>query len=191
MELKFFRVLKADPLGDPWTPEADGAKPLQTFWCQFEGVDLPVQMSKQVPNTPSLIYGQFGYLIEKVSQKGTKYYKFKGQKAPEELDQPRYDATDGMVATQPYGIQVPASFGQSSRDFGAEIDALHEEIVNLAEKVEDLANARLTQAEVLKGAVDADKVEATTSEISKEALEEIFGGSMGEIVEIPEDEEKK
>lgn len=199
MELKFYRVLKADPLGDPWTPSAANAKPLQTFWCQFEGVDKPVQMAKQIPNTPSLTYGQFGYLIPAKSQKGTDYFKFKSQQAPPEMEQPRYDATDGAVATsstpsptQPHPsaqVDIPLWFAP----FGIMIRGLHEDLIGRAQRGVDehppTEDRPLTQTEVLEEAKQLDDEPPTVEgigggTITQDELENIFGGKMAAPVDL-------
>jgi hypothetical protein len=79
----FYKVLKADPLGEPWTPNAPGASPIQNYWSQIEGEDWPVSIGKQLPNTVApgdVIYGD---LMKETSKKGTDYWKFKSARIPE------------------------------------------------------------------------------------------------------------
>lgn len=100
---QFYKVLKADPLGDPWTPSFEGAKPTQNFWCQFEGVEKNVSVGKQVPNT--LVPGEqvYGDLVYAKSQKGNEYWKFKSQKVPDGVQRP---------ASSPAQAQAQQATGQ-------------------------------------------------------------------------------
>lgn len=85
---QFYKILKADPLGEPWTPSLPGAKPIQNWWCQVEGEELDVSIGKQVGNT--LAPGQqiYGDLVKATSQKGTVYWKFKSVKVPDGVQRP-------------------------------------------------------------------------------------------------------
>lgn len=85
---QFYKVLKADPLGDPWTPNAPDAKPIQNYWCQVENEELAVSIGKQVGNTLAAGEYIYGDLMKAVSQKGTDYWKFKSQKVPEGVTRP-------------------------------------------------------------------------------------------------------
>ena len=85
---EFYKILKAEPLGDPWTPSFAGAKPIQNWWCQLEGVDKDVSIGKQVGNSlhpGKHVYGDLKYAK---SQKGNEYWKFDGQKVPEGVQRP-------------------------------------------------------------------------------------------------------
>lgn len=85
---QFYKVLKADPLGEPWTPNQPNAKPIQNYWCQVEGMDESVSIGRQVDNplTPGVhVYGDLNYAK---SQKGTVYFKFKGVKVPDGVQRP-------------------------------------------------------------------------------------------------------
>lgn len=84
----FYKILKADPLGDPWTPSAPDAKPIQNFWCQVEGQALAVSIGKQVGNTITPGEHVYGDLMYAKSQKGTEYWKFKSQKVPDGVQRP-------------------------------------------------------------------------------------------------------
>lgn len=88
----FYKVLKADPLGDPWTPNQPGAKPIQNYWCQVEGQALAVSIGKQARDDgqPALTPGThvYGDLMYAKSQKGTEYWKFKSVKVPEGVQRP-------------------------------------------------------------------------------------------------------
>lgn len=105
---QFYKVLKADPLGDPYTPNFQGAKPTQTYWCQFEGVDKDVSVGKQVRDdgAPALVPGQqiYGDLMYAKSQKGTEYWKFKSAKVPEGVTRPA-DSPAQATAQQATGQQ--------------------------------------------------------------------------------------
>lgn len=189
MEMKFYRVLKADPLGEPWTPKAEGAKPLQTFWCQFEGVDKDVSMSKQVPNTPSLTYGQFGYLVDAVSQKGTEYYKFKSVKAPEELEQPRYAASDAQEATATKPAAVHPSDQKDTplwfAPYAIRINQIWEQVKPGELPATD--TTPMPQATVFEAAKEeSEEIRESIGggTITKDELEDIFGGKMADPVDL-------
>jgi len=92
---QFYKVLQASPLGDPWTPQQEGAKPIQNFWCQVEGEELAVSIGKQVGNTLAPGQSVYGDLVKATSQKGTQYWKFKSQKVPEGVARPADPAPQG------------------------------------------------------------------------------------------------
>lgn len=99
----FHKILQADPLGEPWTPQQAGAKPIQNYWCQVEGQDWAVSVGRQVDNplTPgTYIYGDLTYAK---SQKGTEYWKFKSQKVPEGVQRPASTPAQA-VAQQAVGV---------------------------------------------------------------------------------------
>lgn len=85
---QFYKILKADPLGEPYTPSFEGAKATQTFWCQLEGVDKDVSIGKQVPNVVNPGEHVYGDLVYAKSQKGTEYWKFKSSKVPDGVQRP-------------------------------------------------------------------------------------------------------
>lgn len=95
----FHKILKADPLGDPWTPKISGAKPIQNWWCQVEGQDWAVSIGKQVGN--NLRPGQhvYGDLKYAKSQRGTEYWKFESQKIPDDVTRPTDDPATPAQAT--------------------------------------------------------------------------------------------
>ena len=84
----FYKILKADPLGDPWTPNQPGAKAIQNYWCQVEGQALAVSIGKQEGNTLNPGEYVYGDLMYAKSQKGTEYWKFKSQQVPEGVQRP-------------------------------------------------------------------------------------------------------
>jgi len=100
----FFKILKADPLGDPWTPQQPGAKPIQNWWCQVEGQDKAVSIGKQVGNSlhPGMhVYGDLKYAK---SQKGTEYWKFSSVQIPEGVQRPA-DTPAQATAQQATGAE--------------------------------------------------------------------------------------
>lgn len=104
----FYKILKADPMGDPYTPNAPGAKPIQSYWCQVENQDWAVMVGKQVGNalTPGMhIYGDLTYAK---SQKGTEYWKFKSQQVPDDVQRPA-DSPAQATAQQATGQAPNAS----------------------------------------------------------------------------------
>jgi hypothetical protein len=111
----FYKVLKADPLGEPWTPNKPGAKPIQNYWCQVEGQDWAVNIGRQTDNPllPGMhVYGDLTYAK---SQKGTEYWKFKWQKVPEDVPRPTDDPStpaqaQAQQATGMVGGDVPGWF---------------------------------------------------------------------------------
>lgn len=108
---QFYKILKADPLGEPWTPSQPGAKAIQNYWCQVEGEEWAVSVGKQVGNT--LTPGQhiYGDLMKAKSQKGTDYWKFKSAQVPDDVQRPA-DTLAQAVAQQATGRQVDMSATQ-------------------------------------------------------------------------------
>lgn len=190
MELKFFRILKADPLGEPWS--ANGGT-FQTFWCQFAGVEHPVKVNKKAGSTPSLTTGQFGYLLEQTSQKGTKYYQFKGQQVPQGMAIPSYaDAAEPSQPAQPAPSQAPVHPSDQKEmpywfaPYAMKINFIYEEMKGVSDKP-------MTQQQALDGAKKADESYGNKAygnetygdqKISKDELEDIFGGPMSEPVSL-------
>lgn len=107
----FYKVLKADPLGDPYTPSAPGAKPIQSYWCQVEGQEKAVMIGKQEreDGQPALTPGQhvYGDLTYAKSQKGNEYWKFKSAKVPDGVQWPQ-DSSPAPVSD--IGGQMPGWF---------------------------------------------------------------------------------
>lgn len=101
---QFFKILKADALGDPWTPNAPDAKPIQNYWCQVEGQDKPVSIGKQVGNHLNAGEHVYGDLMYAKSQKGTEYWKFKSAKVPDGVQRPA-DTPAQAQAQQATGSQ--------------------------------------------------------------------------------------
>jgi hypothetical protein len=101
----FYKVLKADPLGEPYTPSQPGAKPIQNYWCQVEGQDWAVNIGRQTDNPLTHGTHVYGDLTYAKSQKGTEYWKFKSQKVPEDVQRPA--DTPAQAAAQRATGQVP------------------------------------------------------------------------------------
>lgn len=108
---QFYKVLKADPLGDPW--ETHG-KQMQSFWCQVEGQEKNVMVTKQVPNTVLVGSHLYGDLMLATSQKGNEYWKFKSAQVPEGVQRPAdtpaqaaAQAATGNVSQTMPGWMVP------------------------------------------------------------------------------------
>lgn len=102
---QFYKVLKADPLGEPW--ESHG-KQNQTYWCQVEGEEWAVSIAKQVPNTITPGQHVYGDLLKARSQKGTDYWKFKSSAVPEGVVRPA-DSPAQAVAQQAVGVDMSAT----------------------------------------------------------------------------------
>lgn len=121
---QFYKVLKADPLGDPWTPSFEGAKETQTYWCQLEGVDKDVSIGRQTPKAVVPGESVYGDLVYAKSQKGTEYWKFKSAKVPDGVQRP---ATTPAQATAQQAVQgdgAPAWF----QPYGNMIDYIYKEM---------------------------------------------------------------
>jgi len=104
---QFYEILKADPLGEPWTPNAPDAKPIQNYWCQVKEEDLPVSIGKQVGNTVSPGDHVYGDLMKATSQKGTQYWKFKSQRVPDDVKRPASSPAQ-KTAQAALGDDMPA-----------------------------------------------------------------------------------
>lgn len=115
----FYKVLKADPLGEPYTPNQPGAKAIQSYWCQVEGQDKAVMIGKQVRDdgVAPLVPGQhvYGDLMYAKSQKGNEYWKLKSAQVPEGVqrpaDSPAQAQAQHATGTQPnLSAQMPDWF---------------------------------------------------------------------------------
>lgn len=103
---EFHKVLKADPLGEPWTPNKPGAKPIQNYWCQVEGQDKSVAIGRQTDNPLRPGMHVYGDLMYAKSQKGTEYWKFKGSKVPEGVARPTDDPSTPAQATAQQAVDM-------------------------------------------------------------------------------------
>lgn len=104
---EFYKILKADPMGEPYTPSQPGAKPIQSYWCQVEGQEWAVMIGKQVGNTLTPGEHVYGNLMYAKSQKGNEYWKFKSEKVPEGTVRPA-DTPAQAVAQQATGVDMSA-----------------------------------------------------------------------------------
>jgi len=96
---KFYKVVSASPLGDPFMNSH--GKSQQSFWCQIDGVDLPVMITKNEGNTPSLTQGNYGFLAELKHGKKTDYYRFRSAPIPQGMEVPSYAEVKTTVPTRP------------------------------------------------------------------------------------------
>lgn len=102
---QFYKLLKADKLGEPW--DSHGKK-IQNWWCQFEGVSKDVAVGKHVGNELTVGQHLYGDLMVATSQKGTEYFKFKSAKVPEGVTRPA-DSPAQASAQEAVGVE-PAWF---------------------------------------------------------------------------------
>lgn len=154
---QFYQVLKADPIGDPFTPNQPGAKPLQSYWCQVKDVEEAVMITKQIPNTPSLTEGHYGVLEQRTSKKGNPYWKFTSMQIPQGESKPRYAADSAPVQQAPSGVSAGM------------FHVLEQRVSNL-------------EALLATPKQDEPKVEAP---VDKAKLEEIFGEEIDDPIELP------
>lgn len=172
---EFFKILKADPLGDPWTPSQPGAKPVQNYWCQVEGQDKDVSIGRQVGNplTPGQhVYGDLTYAK---SQKGNEYWKFKSVQVPEDVQRP---------ADSPAQAQAQQAVGGNASDvipgWAITMNNMIEYIYKEMKKMSD-------EPDINESIVDAGKAVADTpaEEEVKVNLDDLFGGET--VPEVPEE----
>lgn len=147
----FYKILKADKLGEPWTPKAPGAKPIQNWWCQVEGQDMDVSVGKQVGN--ELVPGQhiYGDLKYAKSQKGTEYWKFDSQMVPEGVQRPADSPAQAtaQAATTPstsgiVGDQVPGWFAP----YGNMIRFIYDELRKMSDNPGEDLNPKTPKQQV-------------------------------------------
>lgn len=156
----FYKVLKADPLGDPWTPTVPGAKPIQNYWCQVEGIEQAVSIGRQVGNELRPGMHVYGDLVFAKSQKGTQYWKFKGQKVPDDVTRPA-DSPAQTVAQQAVGdvsSAVPGWF----QPYGNMIEYIYKEMKSV-----DATETKIEPIEV----PELEPVDAET----QATIDELFG----------------
>lgn len=182
----FYKILKADPLGEPWTPKAAGAKPIQNYWCQVEGQEWAVSVGKQVGNElrPGMhIYGDLKYAK---SQKGTEYWKFDSQKVPDDVQRPQDDPSSAAQST------AQAATKPAHADLTQEMPGWFVPVYNMIEyvyKEMKKMDADAPQEEVTPPAPAPEPskgVEVLAGEVDEETqktLDNIFG----EPPEVPED----
>lgn len=179
----FHKVLKADPLGEPWTPDQPGAKPIQNYWCQVEGQEWAVSVGRQTDNP--LLPGQhiYGDLTYAKSQKGTEYWKFKSQKVPEGVTRPA-DTPAQAQAQQATGTQ-PSNMSAAMPDWFLPINNMIKYIYEQMRKMDDDAPKEI------EGIGAAPKPAPKTTEVvggvdldpaTKAEIDDIFNTP-----EVPED----
>lgn len=163
----FYKILKADPLGEPWTPNEPGAKAIQNYWCQVEGQEKAVSIGKQVRDDgqPALSPGQhvYGDLMYAKSQKGTEYWKFKSAKVPEGVVRPA-ESPAQVAAQQATGSQPTNMSGEMPDWFkpvANQIDYIARELRKMdadapAAEVEALIKADEKELEVVGEPVDKE-----------------------------------
>lgn len=185
---QFYKVLKADPLGDPWTPNQPDAKPIQNYWCQVEGEELAVSIGKQVPNTITPGESVYGDLMKAQSQKGTNYWKFKSQKVPDGVQRPANSPAQAQAQQATGGgVDMSARIPDWFMPFGNMLIYVHaqlkamdgdaaDEPTQTAPAPSEPATAPSTEVEQIGG--------EPISEDDKAMLDGIFGG--GEPAPAPE-----
>lgn len=135
---QFYKILKADPLGEPYTPNVPNAKAIQSYWCQVEGEEWNVMISKQVGNTLTPGEHVYGDLTKATSQKGNNYWKFKSQMVPEGVQRPAstpaQSTAQAAVGTTPVDTSgtVPGWASVVINEQG-EIKAMLEHVVTMLE----------------------------------------------------------
>ncbi len=181
---EFYKILKADPLGDPWTPQKPGAKPIQNFWCQVEGEELAVSIGKQVGNTLTLGQHVYGDLVKATSQKGTDYWKFKAQMVPEGVQRPA-DSPAQAQAQQATGRQIEGVVGDNIPGWAVPLYNMVEYIYKEMKKMSDEPDIN----DVLTKTSPADEpVEEPVVEGEKVDLDDLFGKeAVPEVPEVPEE----
>lgn len=166
---QFLKILKADALGDPWTPNAPDAKPIQNFWCQVEGQALAVSIGKQVGNTLTPGEHVYGDLMYAKSQKGTEYWKFKSAKVPDDVQRP---------ANSPAQAQAQAATGGGTPDMSG---AMPGWFIPVANQVQYIYNEMKKMDSELEGAEPTAEIAPLQvegeplDEATKAKLDDIFG----------------
>lgn len=168
----FHKVLKADPLGEPWTPSQPGAKPIQNYWCQVEGQEWAVSIGRQTDNPLTPGTHVYGDLLYAKSQKGTEYWKFKSQQVPEDVTRPA-DTPAQATAQQATGTQPVSNMSAAMPDWFLPINNMIKYIYEQMRAMDDNAPKELegigakpkqkTTATEVVGGVELDP--ATKAEI--------------------------
>lgn len=174
---QFFKILKADALGDPWTPNAPDAKPIQNYWCQVEGQDKPVSIGKQVGNHLNAGEHVYGDLMYAKSQKGTEYWKFKSVKVPDDVQRPA-DSPAQAQAQQATGSQPAANMSAQMPEWfmpvANQIDYIFREMRKMdADQPNSVEPMPVTTA--LDEAQAGEVVGAPIDEVTQATLDDIFG----------------
>ena len=184
----FYKILKADPLGDPWTPKQPGASPIQTWWCQVDGQELDVSIGKQVGNTLTPGQHVYGDLMYAKSQKGTEYWRFKSQKIPDDVAKPQDDpatpaqATAQQATSEAVGADIPKWF----MPFGNLLIDLQKKMQLLTGEVDNIPTPPVAEPTPEKPKAVEQVSGTPLDEKDKEVLEGIFGE-----IKIPDVKPKK
>lgn len=175
---QFYKLLKADPLGDPWTPNFPDAKPIQNWWCQVEGEEWPVSIGKQVG--ASLTPGQhvYGDLLKAKSQKGTDFWKFKSAKVPEGVPVPA-DTPAQAVAQQATGQNISEQAPAWFTPFANQMSAIEKMVKDLhggyeTDAVPVVEEHVKTDAEIAQDEADQAAANAALDTETQATLDEIF-----------------
>lgn len=177
---EFYKILKADALGEPWAPNKPGAKAIQNYWCQVEGQEKAVSIGKQVreDGQPALHAGQhvYGNLMYAKSQKGTEYWKFKGEMVPEGVTRPTDAPATPAQATaqQATGVSMGAQMPEWFMPVANQIDYIFREMRKM--------DTEIQQDEVKPETYKRPEVEPVDEE-TQAKIDEIFGA--------PEPDEEK
>lgn len=159
---EFYKILKADPLGDPY--ESHGNK-IQTYWCQVEGQEKAVSIGKQEGNVLRPGQHVYGDLMYAKSQKGTEYWKFKGAKVPDGVQRPEDSAAPSTPANQQF--DAPAWF----IPYGNMIEAMHKHL-------------GLVDSGIIEGAKPAVKHEPAPTPDEKAKVDDLFNDEFDPAEEI-------
>lgn len=172
----FYKILKADPLGEPYTPNMPNAKPIQSYWCQVEGQEKAVMIGKQVGN--DLYPGQhvYGDLTYAKSQKGNEYWKFRSAKIPEGVQRPA-DSPTQATAQAAIGVSTTGASNVSDtvpgwfQVYGNMIEFIYKEMRAISETPNH--NAGETPKE--EAPEKEEPKESVLDETTQETLNAIFG----------------
>ena len=191
----FYKVLKADPLGEPYTPSQPGAKPIQSYWCQVEGQEKAVMIGKQVreDGTPALYAGQhvYGDLMYAKSQKGNEYWKLKSAQVPEGITRPA-DSPAQAAAQAATGTPAPNASAVMPDWFmpvANQIDYIFREMKKMdADQPQPTDSEPLPVGTVLEEAHELEVSGAPLDEETANMLDDIFGKSDAAVEEAGEPE---
>lgn len=189
---EFYKVLKADPLGEPWTPTAPGAKPIQNYWCQVEGQDWAVSIGRQTDNPLRPGMHVYGDLMYAKSQKGTEYWKFKGARIPEDVQRPVDDPSTPAQATAQAATGTAAYADKWATEVGGQVPGWAVPFINQISDIEKKVDFIVQWCKKMDGedepAVPTEEpsnpsVAGEMDEKTQETLDAIFGGEP----EVPKD----
>lgn len=182
---EFYKVLKADAMGDPYTPSMPGAKPIQSYWCQVEGQEKAVMIGKQVRDDgqPALVAGQhvYGNLMYAKSQKGTEYWKFKGEKVPDGVTRPA-ESPAQATAQQAVGtrqVNMSSEMPDWFKPISNQIDYIFRELRKMDDNpsVSEAAYAEEAKLKALEESKPEQVTDGALDEATKAVLDDIFGPS--------------